>query len=101
MMRRAMILMKTTYTVVAFATATIVANAFLTSTIVAQKKTPGFNNKIPESILTPDEMKAQIGPLKFFDGIPSTETAALLCYFAGLAVSDVVRTSAVGRKTPS
>ena len=28
--------------------------------------TPGYNNKIPESIMTPDEVKTRIGTLKFF-----------------------------------
>jgi len=78
MRKRAVILMRTTCNVIAFAMATIVANALLTSTIAAQERTPGFNNKIPESILTPDEMMTRVGPLKFFDGIPSKETAALL-----------------------
>jgi len=40
--------------------------------------TPGFNNKIPESILSPDEVETRFGTLEFFDGIPSEETAALL-----------------------
>ena len=40
--------------------------------------TPGFNNKIPESLLTPDVVKTRVGALKFFDGIPNKETAGLL-----------------------
>ena len=34
--------------------------------------------KIPESITTPDEVETRIGKLKYFDGIPTKETAALL-----------------------
>jgi hypothetical protein len=47
-------------------------------TAFAEKPTPGFNNKIPESILTPDKVKTEGGTLKFFDGIPTKETAAML-----------------------
>ncbi|MCZ6492355.1 MAG: DUF1254 domain-containing protein [Acidobacteria bacterium] len=42
------------------------------------KPTPGFNNKIPKSILTPDKVKTSVGTLRFFDGIPTKKTAALL-----------------------
>ncbi len=38
----------------------------------------GYNTPIPESIMTPDKVKTRIGTLKFFDGIPTKETAALL-----------------------
>jgi hypothetical protein len=36
--------------------------------------TPGFNNKIPSSILTPDRVDTSIGTLNFFDGMPDDET---------------------------
>lgn len=42
------------------------------------KPTPGYNNPIPEKIMTPDEVETRIGTLKFFDGIPTKETATLL-----------------------
>jgi hypothetical protein len=32
------------------------------------QNTPGYNNKIPESIQTPDHVKTPIGDLNFFDG---------------------------------
>ena len=41
---------------------------------VAEEKTPGFNNLIPETILTPDRVETRIGTLEFFDGMPDTET---------------------------
>ena len=44
--------------------------------------TPGFNNKIPESILTPDKVETKLGTLEFFDGIPNEKAAAAL--FANL-----------------
>ena len=44
--------------------------------------TPGFNNKIPESVLTPDTVETKLGTLEFFDGIPSEKAAAAL--FANL-----------------
>ena len=40
----------------------------------AQDPTPGFNNVIPESILTPDSVETSIGTLTFFDGMPDPET---------------------------
>ena len=36
--------------------------------------TPGFNNKIPEKILTPDTVETRIGTLNFVDGVPTAET---------------------------
>jgi len=56
----------------------MLVNVFLASTASAQEKTPGFNNKIPESILTPDTVETKVGTLKFFDGIPTEKAAALL-----------------------
>ena len=38
----------------------------------------GYNTKIPETIMTPDMVQTRIGPLEFFDGIPTQETAALV-----------------------
>jgi hypothetical protein len=37
--------------------------------------TPGFNNNIPDAILTPDTVETRIGALKFVDGVPMVETA--------------------------
>ncbi|MGR4867975.1 DUF1254 domain-containing protein [Variovorax sp. LARHSF232] len=37
--------------------------------------TPGFNNKIPKQILTPDRVETRIGSLRFVDGVPTAETA--------------------------
>ena len=73
-----MILKKTICNLAALAIAVMVTNALLIPTIVAQETTPGYNNKIPESIMTPDEVEAKVGDLKFFDGIPTEETAAKL-----------------------
>ncbi|WP_136808256.1 DUF1254 domain-containing protein [Desulfosediminicola flagellatus] len=42
------------------------------------RNTPGFNNKIPESILTPDHVKTPIGELNFFDGMPDKATVEML-----------------------
>ena len=42
------------------------------------ESTPGYNTKIPESIMTPDKVETRIGTLEFFDGIPTKETATLL-----------------------
>ena len=48
------------------------------TTVAAEQPTPGYNNKIPDYILTPDKVETRIGALKFFDGIPTKETAALV-----------------------
>ncbi len=44
--------------------------------------TPGFNNKISESVLTPGTVETKLGTLEFFDGIPDEKAAAAL--FANL-----------------
>ena len=45
------------------------------STQQAAQTTPGYNNKIPEQIMTPDAVETRIGTLKFFDGFPTKETS--------------------------
>jgi hypothetical protein len=62
----------------------IVAVAFiaLLTEVSWSQPTPGFNNKIPESVLTPDTVETRVGTLKFFDGIPDEKAAAAL--FANL-----------------
>ena len=42
------------------------------------QNSPGYNNKIPESILTPDHVKTPIGDLHFFDGMPDEATVQKL-----------------------
>lgn len=37
--------------------------------------TPGYNNKIPAKIMTPDTVPTRIGTLEFFDGLPTDETS--------------------------
>ncbi|MGD9528785.1 MAG: DUF1254 domain-containing protein [Dehalococcoidia bacterium] len=37
--------------------------------------TPGYNQPIPESIMTPDVVDTRIGRLEFFDGFPTPSTA--------------------------
>ncbi len=62
--------------------AALVNCAAIAGTAAAQDATPGFNTKIPESILTPDTVETKVGTLKFFDGIPDAEAAMAL--FANL-----------------
>jgi hypothetical protein len=40
-------------------------------------RTPGFNYKIPEKIMTPDTVPTRIGALEFVDGVPTAETVRL------------------------
>ncbi|MDB6142507.1 MAG: hypothetical protein JWP80_1551 [Pseudomonas sp.] len=42
------------------------------------QNTPGYNNAIPQQIMTPDAVDTRIGKLEFFDGLPSRETAQKL-----------------------
>jgi hypothetical protein len=50
----------------------------MTPTAFAEDPTPGYNNKIPGSIMTPDKVETRIGTLEFFDGIPTKKTAELV-----------------------
>lgn len=57
--------------------------AALTATLTitwaqAQEKTPGYNNKIPEKIMTPDKVETRFGALDFVDGVPTAETTRRL-----------------------
>ena len=56
----------------------LVAVSVFLSMAWADEPTPGYNTKIPESIMTPDKVETRIGTLEFFDGIPTKKTAALL-----------------------
>jgi len=40
----------------------------------AEDKTPGYNHQIPAEIMTPDSVDTRFGQLKFFDGMPDSET---------------------------
>ncbi len=51
------------------------ANAYAQTSPTSESTTPGFNNKIPETILTPDTVQTRIGTLNFVDGVPTTDTA--------------------------
>jgi len=51
------------------------ACALSTTGAYAQQKTPGYNTKIPEKIMTPDKVQTSIGTLDFFDGLPSKATS--------------------------
>ena len=56
----------------------VLALLALFAEVASAQPTPGFNNKIPKSLLTPDTVNTRVGTLKFFDGIPTEETAGLL-----------------------
>ena len=59
----------------ASAVAALLAAVLLTPIAFAQGVTPGYNNKIPESIMTPNNLETRIGTFEYFDGIPTKETA--------------------------
>jgi hypothetical protein len=40
----------------------------------ADEPTPGYNNAIPEVVMTPDSVETRIGKLTFFDGMPDEVT---------------------------
>jgi hypothetical protein len=73
-----MSLSRTICKVAVLALSAVLCVTFMTITADAQEPTPGFNTKIPESIMTPDKVKTRIGTLEFFDGIPTAETAVLV-----------------------
>jgi hypothetical protein len=57
----------------------LMAAVIITPVFAAEKAkdaTPGYNQKIPEKIMTPDKVETRIGTLEFFDGMPSDETVA-------------------------
>ena len=55
--------------------AVVLACAFAFTSVYAQQKTPGYNTKIPDVIMTPGKVETPIGTLEFFDGMPSEATA--------------------------
>ncbi len=63
---------RTVYTSSILALCVSVSFATLVS---AEEPTPGYNTKIPESIMTPNDLETRIGTFKYFDGIPTKETA--------------------------
>ena len=42
------------------------------------QSTPNFNTEIPAKIMTPDRVPSRLGPLEFFDGMPTEATATLV-----------------------
>jgi len=64
--------------------AAAVAGALAITSAYAQKPTaggpptPGFNTKIPSSIMTPNTVETRIGTLKFVDSVPTAETTQKL-----------------------
>jgi len=57
-----------------FAIATCVTAFICISNNVHAEPTPGYNNKIPGKIMTPDKVETRIGTLEFFNGMPTAET---------------------------
>ncbi|MGS0682787.1 DUF1254 domain-containing protein [Shewanella sp. 125m-7] len=51
---------------------------FSTHLVAADKPTPGYNNPIPASIMTPNKVDSSIGTLEFHDGAPTVETSRKL-----------------------
>jgi len=54
-----------------------VTSAFAQNPAAGEGPTPGYNNKIPAQIMTPDTVQTRIGTLRFADGVPTPETARL------------------------
>ena len=49
-------------------------SAYAQKPAAGEPPTPGYNQKIPEKIMTPDSVKTSIGTLNFVDGVPTKET---------------------------
>lgn len=62
---------KLTLSATMFVAATV---PFTASVSHAEIPTKGFNNKIPEQIMTPDKVQTRIGELNFYDGMPDKAT---------------------------
>jgi hypothetical protein len=58
----------------ALAGALTLTSAYAQQPTASGPPTPGYNQKIPEKIMTPDTVKTSIGTLKFVDGVPTKET---------------------------
>ena len=56
-------------------TAALTVTTAYMQTVAAEEATPGYNQKIPDKIMTPDTVETRIGTLKFFDGLPTKETS--------------------------
>ena len=52
--------------------------AIFAASAAAQDKTPGFNNEIPEKILTPDKVVTPLGTFDFVDGVPTVASTQKL-----------------------
>ena len=58
--------------------ATAAAPASTPATAGDGSATAGFNNKIPDKVMTPDTVQSRIGTLKLVDGVPTVETTKAL-----------------------
>ncbi|MDF1702901.1 MAG: DUF1254 domain-containing protein, partial [Planctomycetota bacterium] len=58
--------------------AALATSVIFTAASAKDDVTPGYNNKIPDSIMTPHDIETRVGTLKYFDGIPTKETAEAL-----------------------
>lgn len=56
----------------------ILALAITTANAQKPKATPGFNQSIPEKIMTPNKADTHFGTLEFVDGVPTEETTRRL-----------------------
>lgn len=54
----------------------------------AAEKTPGYNHKIPDSIMTPDSVETRLGTLTYFDGMPDKKPS--ICFMT-ISTSCAVR----------
>ncbi len=61
-----------------FAGLALIVIAMTATGAYAQEKTPGFNQQIPEKIMTPDKVETPMGALSFVDGVPTPETTQKL-----------------------
>lgn len=56
----------------------IISAMLVTGASYATEPTPGYNNKIPAKIMTPDTVETRLGTLSFTDGMPTAGTAKLV-----------------------
>jgi hypothetical protein len=58
--------------------AALALTAVHTQALAQDAPTPGFNQKIPDQIMSPDKVETRLGTLNFVDGVPTAETTQLV-----------------------
>ena len=55
---------------------TLLVVSFIAVNVFAVPRKYKMTSQVPENVLIPDQVETRLGTLKFFDGVPTEETAA-------------------------